>query len=729
MRRTLVLTLAVVASVMLLGIAGAPGVAAASIVSRAQFVCDFAAVMNLQPVYPATPNFSDVPSTSAYYGCIEAAYQAGWIDGIGGTLFGPSDALTRAQVAKIEVTALGDSTAALSNMNASTAFTDNASIPSWARGYIVEAVQLGLVKGYTDGSFQPNAVITSADEPFFLSQYAAVAGVTVAAKTVTISAAPGAAVVGQVVDLSALVQDATGVVIPGAAVNYTVNSPAATVSGSTFVASQPGAYIVTATAADGVSGTTTVTVTATAESSTLVSWGLVPSGAPPQPENNTETAAMWADANPSLVITATLNGPNGAPRPFLSLAPGEPVILVATWALPDAAAAGGTSQPTWIVNGSSVGLPESYSGRGYIPGVLPTTAVSSKSYDFTPEQAGEYLVQASWDGTFSVPLVLAVGLPQLTPVGAPSDPLSAGVASVPAGQVASDPVDAQALAQGSGTDDIKIPNLHIGVPINGWIPISGTLPASWMNAAWSQTVLIELANGDRQVGYALPISAAGSFSGVVASPFAGTVNLVVRPSTLSLNLQAPSSKANWYTIVSVQTAAVLPPNLQASAAINFNDPNLAPALSVAATLWANAPDPTSGLEAIANWVSELVLYDYPKFQDGAAPPWATASQVYGQGTGVCQDYADLLTALYRGLGIPAQVYEGYASSTWITAWTGSYSANHAWVQAYYGGKTFLVDPTWNGSGGSSNNLVSSAYTTSTIFFAHTHYSEGPGWVP
>ena len=150
----------------------APLLAAASSpdVTRAQFVMALAAALHLQPLNAAEQSFTDVPRSSPYYGFIEAAVQKGWIEGVGGGRFDPSGPLTRAQIAKIEVTALGDVSAAEADMGTATTFIDNGAIPSWARGYIVEAVHLGLIRGYPNGAFEPGAAITQAQVPAFLRQ-------------------------------------------------------------------------------------------------------------------------------------------------------------------------------------------------------------------------------------------------------------------------------------------------------------------------------------------------------------------------------------------------------------------------------------------------------------------------------------------------------------------------------------------------------------------------------
>lgn len=233
---------------------------AASSVTRAEFVKSFDIAAGIAPVYPAVPDFADVRATSAYYGYIEAAYRLGYIEGVGTNRFDPGGLLTRAQIAKIEVTALGYASAAEQIGGKSTGFSDNASIPSWARGYVSEAVNLGLVKGYPDGAFRPNQTLTTSDESSFLSQYASVARSSAAPSSLSVSAGVIDAAVGEQVPLTVTVKSATGAVIPGADVTYQTSSSHAIVGNGTFIAEAPGNYTVTVATANGVSGSTVVAV-------------------------------------------------------------------------------------------------------------------------------------------------------------------------------------------------------------------------------------------------------------------------------------------------------------------------------------------------------------------------------------------------------------------------------------------------------------------------------------
>lgn len=251
MRKLRHAVVAIASAAMVLGTLGTAGASStassSSCVGRAQFVEDFALAAGISPVYPSTPDFTDVPPSSPYYGYIEAAAKDGFLSGTGGGLFDPSGCLTRAQIAKIEILALGDGSAATADATSSTAFKDDSSIPAWARGFIVEAASLGLVHGYPDGSFGPDATLTSTDEGYFLAQYKTVEN-ALAFKVTASSSDVG---VGGAVTLST-----SGTNEP---VTFTTTT-GAVLSGSTFVGSTPGNYTVTAQTAEGLKATVAISV-------------------------------------------------------------------------------------------------------------------------------------------------------------------------------------------------------------------------------------------------------------------------------------------------------------------------------------------------------------------------------------------------------------------------------------------------------------------------------------
>ena len=90
---------------------------------------------------------------------MKALYTEGIINGSTGSdgrlYFNPGGSLTRAQAAAMigRTQEKGYATTALT-------FSDAASIPSYATYYIQTMVAQGVISGYSDGTFLPNASIT-----------------------------------------------------------------------------------------------------------------------------------------------------------------------------------------------------------------------------------------------------------------------------------------------------------------------------------------------------------------------------------------------------------------------------------------------------------------------------------------------------------------------------------------------------------------------------------------
>ncbi|CAM4204270.1 Ig-like domain-containing protein [Saccharibacillus endophyticus] len=89
---------------------------------------------------------------------IRQAVSAGVVSGYPDGTFKPDADVTRAEFAVMLMRALNATTS-----GASLVFTDSSEIGSWAQTAVAQAVQSGILNGYADGSFRPNAVITRAE--------------------------------------------------------------------------------------------------------------------------------------------------------------------------------------------------------------------------------------------------------------------------------------------------------------------------------------------------------------------------------------------------------------------------------------------------------------------------------------------------------------------------------------------------------------------------------------
>lgn len=87
-------------------------------------------------------------------------------------------------------------------------------------------------------------------------------------------------------------------------------------------------------------------------------------------------------------------------------------------------------------------------------------------------------------------------------------------------------------------------------------------------------------------------------------------------------------------------------------------------------------------KAIYEFVSKNVEYDVEKFNDDIFHPDDSALTTLDLGSGICQDYTFLTTALLRSIDIESRYVAGYAGG------------RHAWVEANIDGEWIEMDPTW-----------------------------------
>jgi len=119
----------------------------------------------LEPVIKDSVNLQDVeqrqfPDTKGHWaeGPINEALGKGWIQGYTDGKFKPDAMVTRAEFA-----VMLDKVFDLSEHDGELAFSDEADIGNWAKAAVGRAVQAGIVKGFADGSFRPNTLLSRAE--------------------------------------------------------------------------------------------------------------------------------------------------------------------------------------------------------------------------------------------------------------------------------------------------------------------------------------------------------------------------------------------------------------------------------------------------------------------------------------------------------------------------------------------------------------------------------------
>lgn len=110
-------------------------------------------------LYRITVAFSDLEG-DPLRDDIELLATLGVLSGDGTGRFLPEDPLNRAQLAKLLAEALGLPEADPALVDG---LADAAALPGWARPYVAAAFQAGLLRGYPDGTFQPDRALTRAE--------------------------------------------------------------------------------------------------------------------------------------------------------------------------------------------------------------------------------------------------------------------------------------------------------------------------------------------------------------------------------------------------------------------------------------------------------------------------------------------------------------------------------------------------------------------------------------
>ena len=105
----------------------------------------------------ASSSFSDVSTNDWYYHYVSSAYKNGYITGYPDGSFRPDDYITRADICTIVSRSLGSPVSV-----SGTTFSDDASIPAYAKIPVYALVKKGIINGMGDGKFAPTAFATRA---------------------------------------------------------------------------------------------------------------------------------------------------------------------------------------------------------------------------------------------------------------------------------------------------------------------------------------------------------------------------------------------------------------------------------------------------------------------------------------------------------------------------------------------------------------------------------------
>ncbi len=467
------------------------------------------------------------------------------------------------------------------------------------------------------------------------------------------------------------------------------------------------------------------------------------------PNHAQADGSWWRRADPHFTLNASLLAAHTA-HPLIALQPGTKVLLNAQWT---PTPHGHFSGIRWRVNSrqATVGSvpwtafknhPLMLNGAG----VFGLSSTFSNPAQFQAHAPGVYTIQAFWHGSWSVPLVLTVGLSSLSTGPWPVVPPAAmGVVAASASRLAQDPHMHLLSAQKGRARQAVI---HVGSLVDGWMPVYGTIPPSAFLPQAAHTLTVNISNYSPAThtshfwSYDLPLNATGQFADWMRDPWhnphptsvAFTINqdAVFTAKTLPLDQRTWPRTGNTvaYTDVafgsSDNPSPSVPPNVLehlATGLMNLNTRAIVPYVHLAQALLHNAPSLDTGLAAVANYVSERVAYNHAEWT-AQMIPLTTASQTLQTGLGVGDNYATALATLYRALGIPARIVTGVTRPSIHTPWTTLTVPKNGedWVQVQGTHGWISIDPTWNTRGTLPLQFITNAYTTNTTFLLDSHHA-------
>lgn len=180
---------------------------------------------------------------------------------------------------------------------------------------------------------------------------------------------------------------------------------------------------------------------------------------------------------------------------------------------------------------------------------------------------------------------------------------------------------------------------------------------------------------------AFPLSAGnGDYEITVLENISGTSYLTCLTTQLSVTLANPFG-------------AYLYPNQYCSFSADYKT------VAKAAELSENAYSDLDVVSNIYNFIIENITYDYEKAETVPSGYTSDVDAILASGTGICLDYAALMTAMLRSQRIPTRLEVGYAGEAYH-AWISTYIEDIGWVNGIveFDGKNWrLMDPTFASS--------------------------------
>ncbi|MBQ2802403.1 MAG: transglutaminase domain-containing protein, partial [Lachnospiraceae bacterium] len=164
--------------------------------------------------------------------------------------------------------------------------------------------------------------------------------------------------------------------------------------------------------------------------------------------------------------------------------------------------------------------------------------------------------------------------------------------------------------------------------------------------------------------------------------------------TIYENISGNNYSTCLYEKLSVSITDEFSPFLYPNQYVNFNENSLT--VAKGAELAATALDELDVITKIYDYITTTITYDYEKASNPPAGYTTNVDEILNSGTGICLDYAAVMTSMLRSQRIPTRLEVGYAQDAYH-AWISIYTEETGWLNGiieFDGSEWSLVDPTF-----------------------------------
>lgn len=169
--------------------------------------------------------------------------------------------------------------------------------------------------------------------------------------------------------------------------------------------------------------------------------------------------------------------------------------------------------------------------------------------------------------------------------------------------------------------------------------------------------------------------------------------------TVYINVVDSKYAALLSAVIDVDMEDEFEPFLRSNQYVNFDAaPNT---VAQAAALTGGMTDPLDKVSAVYHYVTGNISYDTELAATVTSGYLPDLDSVLARKTGICFDYAALMTGMLRSQGVPTKLVVGYAGSAYH-AWINVWSESTGWVDGviFFDGTSWKrMDPTFAASGG------------------------------